>query len=197
MRKLKTVLFAVALFMGTSLSAQLPISLGLKGGLNLSNLTDDADAKAKVGFNVGLTADLSIPMTPLYVGTGIEYTTKGCSSDGDEDLSINLGYIQVPVHLGYKFSVPGASIKLHAGPYVAYGIGGKTSSEEDGLEVRIDSFQDGLFKKFDFGAGVGAGVGFGPLEVGLGWDFGLVDINDFNEASVKTQNGYLTVGYKF
>lgn len=206
MKLIKITLFVVAFLIGSNLSAQAPIEFGVKGGINLSNLTDDDDAKAKVGFNVGLTLDYGL--TPnLYLLTGLEYTTKGCTADkvGGIKPSINLGYLQLPVHLGYKIDILEATkLTFHAGPYVAYGIAGKSTAKLDidlpmgsVIEKKDDSFRDGAFKSLDYGVGLGAKVEFGKIGVGLGWDFGLVDINDFDGASVKTQNGYLTVGYKF
>ncbi|MDR2954228.1 MAG: PorT family protein [Prevotella sp.] len=52
-------------------------------------------------------------------------------------------------------------------------------------------------KRFDFGVGLGAGAEFGKIGVGLGYDFGLANISDESGFSIKTQNAYLTLGYKF
>ena len=202
MRKLKAGLFTVILFVGINLSAENPISFGIKGGANLSNLSGEwiKDSKTKLGFNLGLTVDVPISSLPLYIATGVEYTTKGCV--GKEVLgtkpSVNLGYIQVPVHIGYKISLTDlTSIKLHAGPYAAYGVNGKAKSSLAGVEISVDAFDDEMFKKMDFGAGIGASIGFGSLEVGLGWDFGFTNIVDVDRDAVKPQNAYLTLGYKF
>ncbi|HHU97946.1 MAG: hypothetical protein QM237_07355 [Bacteroidota bacterium] len=41
-------------------------------------------------------------------------------------LTINPIYLQVPVHYAYKNALnPGTRVVLHAGPYAAYGVGGK------------------------------------------------------------------------
>lgn len=187
----KTCLVAIALLIGINTYAQdKPITFGVKAGVNLSNVSGDVDgSKAKIGFNAGVTLDYGF--TPdIYLLTGLELTTKGLKEDG---ASANLMYLQLPVHVGYKLSVADATkIVFHAGPYVAYGIGGKTGG--------VDSFGKNRFDTFDFGLGLGVGAEFGKIGVGLGYDFGLVNIIDtdlIGGANVKNMNAYLTLGYKF
>lgn len=197
---IKSGLIAIALLVGISVSAQdKPLTFGVKAGMNLSNVGGDADGTdAKIGFNAGVTMDYGF--TPdIYLLTGLELTTKGYKAD--DDFSSNLMYLQLPVHVGYKLAVTDATkIVFHAGPYIAYGIGGKTKFNEDGEKYKYDSFD--AFKKFDFGLGLGVGAEFGKLGVGLGYDFGLLNIMDseiaeLEDITVRNMNAYLTVGYKF
>ncbi|MDR1089852.1 MAG: PorT family protein [Prevotella sp.] len=189
----KMCLVAVALLTGINTYAQdKPITFGVKAGVNLSNASGEGEsADAKIGFNVGVTLDYGF--TPdIYLLTGLQLTTKGYTlKEENEKITSNMMYLQLPVHVGYKLTVAEATkIVFHAGPYVAYGIGGKT----DGVK----SFQDGAYKKFDFGVGLGVGAEFGKIGVDLGYDFGLANINDTNvDGKIKNQNAYLTVGYKF
>ncbi len=189
----KTCLVAIALLIGVNTYAQdKPVTFGVKGGLNLSNISGDvSESKAKIGFNVGITLDYGF--TPdVYLLTGLELTTKGFKEDGDA--SSNLMYLQLPVHVGYKLSVAeNTKIVFHAGPYVAYGIGGKTAAGD----IKVDSFGEDRFNAFDFGLGLGVGAEFGKIGVGLGYDFGLTNIIDLGGANVKNMNAYLTIGYKF
>lgn len=187
---LKTCLVAVALLIGINTYAQdKPVTFGVKAGVNLSNVSGDVDgSKAKVGFNAGVTLDYGFT-SDVYLLTGLELTTKGFKIK-DEDGSANLMYLQLPVHVGYKLSiVEDTKIVFHAGPYVAYGIGGKTGG--------VDSFGKDRFDAFDFGLGLGVGAEFGKIGVGLGYDFGLVNIIDAGGANIKNMNAYLTLGYKF
>jgi len=218
MKKIKVVLFAVALLIGVSASAQdQKITYGIKAGVNMSNMSGDIDGnKVKIGFNAGVTLDYAF--TPdLYLLTGLEFTTKGFKLDEKLDLgdfgfggignvdakvTFNPMYLQIPVHVGYKLTIAdNTRINFHAGPYVAYGVGGKITAKVNvaGAEGKESEsiFGDGKFKRFDFGLGLGAGVEFGKIGVGLGYDFGLVNILDANGASVKNGNAYLSVGYKF
>jgi hypothetical protein len=192
----KTCLVAIALLIGINTYAQdKPITFGVKAGVNLSNLSGDVENnKAKIGFNAGVTLDYGFT-SDVYLLTGLELTTKGYKvKEGDYKLTANMMYLQLPVHVGYKLTVAeGTKVVFHAGPYVAYGIGGKISDNEDD---KWDSFGDESAKKFDFGLGIGAGLEFGKIGVGLGWDLGLANINR-GEGKIKNQNAYLSVGYKF
>lgn len=189
----KTCLVAIALLIGVNTYAQdQPITFGVKAGVNLSNLSGDVDGTdAKIGFNAGVTLDYGF--TPdVYLLTGLQLTTKGFKAgSGDNKFTSNLMYLQLPVHVGYKLTVAEATkIVFHAGPYAAYGIGGKTEG--------VKSFQDGAYKKFDFGVGLGVGAEFGKIGVDLGYDFGLANIVDTEgDGKVRNMNAYLTLGYKF
>ncbi len=91
---------------------------------------------------------------------------------------------------------------MHAGPYAAYGVGGKSklsgSIGDISAETEGDVFgDDGFLKRFDAGLGLGVGAEFGPLLLDLGWDMGLVNIADSDNNDIKNQNAYLSVGYRF
>ncbi len=195
----KTCLVAIALLIGINTYAQdKPITFGVKAGVNLSNVGGDIDGTdAKIGFNAGVTLDYGF--TPdVYLLTGLQLTTKGFKVK-DLDINSNLMYLQLPVHVGYKLTVAEATkIVFHAGPYAAYGIGGKTEySDEDGT-YKPNSFSKGGYKKFDFGLGLGVGAEFGKIGVDLGYDFGLANIVDTEgDGKVRNMNAYLTLGYKF
>ncbi len=199
---LKFSLVIIALLLVVNVNAQeKPATFGVKAGMNLSTITGDEtdDVKAKIGFNVGVTLDYTLT-SDLYLLTGLELSTKGCKEDVglSKDATSNLMYLQLPIHLGYKLAVTDATkMVFHAGPYLAYGIGGKTKISESGVEVSVNSFGSNRLKRFDFGVGLGVGAEFGKIGVGLGYDFGLVNIVDVDNVSNKNANAYLTVGYKF
>lgn len=207
MKTVKSFLFVVVLLIGITANAQdKPITFGVKAGVNLSNFSGDVeDTSSKIGFNIGITTDYSLT-TDLYILTGLELTMKGSKADGIiEGIKVtektNPMFLQLPVHLGYKFVVAeDTKIVLHTGPYIAYGIGGKIKYEakEGGVtsNTEVDFFGDDLFKRFDFGLGLGAGAEFGKIGVGLGWDFGLANLAR-EDAKIRTMNGYLIIGYKF
>ena len=206
MKKMRLVLVVAMLAIVTGASAQL--NLGVKGGVNMSNFYGDEldDQNVKIGFHVGLAADYEIAYNSA-IQTGLFFTTKGAKysesiGDASADFTVNPMYLQLPVHYAYKLDVtPGTRIVFHAGPYVAYGIGGKSKlsgslGDWDG-ETEWDVFGDDGFKRFDAGLGLGVGAEFGPILLDLGWDMGLVNIADSNSGDIKNQNAYLSVGYKF
>lgn len=207
---LKTSIIALALLIGINVSAQeKPVTFGLKAGMNLSNMTEDLKGDAKVGFNVGVTLDYAFSPN-LYLLTGLDYSLEGTKED---NAKINLSYLKLPVHFGYKLPVTD-NIKMvfHAGPYIAYAVDGKYKMGS----ISVDAFNDDLvnalgykMKRFDFGIGLGVGAEFNKLCIGLGYDLGLTDLLDIKNSSKlnqitgigdpkgKNMNAYLTVGYKF
>ncbi len=210
MKTVKTLLFVVALFIGINANAQLginPLSFGIKGGVNMSNFSGDPeDTSAKAGWNAGITVDVSLPAN-FYIASGVELTTKGAKYKqsvviGGDAISLveakaNPMYIQVPVHLGYKIKAfPTTNIVFHGGPYWAYGISGKTKVE--GQKYDFFGSDANEAKRNDFGLGFGAGVEFlGKITAGIGCDFGLLNISRVDNYTVRNQNAYFSVGYKF
>ena len=200
MKKLKLSLIVALLGMFSIVGAQ-NASFSVKGGVNLSNYYGDelTDKSMKTGFHIGVGADLGF--TPeLYLQTGLFYSAKGAKfTDTDEgdliNTSITANYLQLPLHLAYKIDVtPGTKVVLHAGPYVAYGIGGKMKAGS----LSMDTFDKTLgFKPLDVGAGLGVGAEFGMFLVDLGWDMGLINISRANSGNIKNQNAYLSLGVKF
>lgn len=204
---LKISLVAVALLFTSTVSAQLlPISLGIKGGINVSNVSTEG-YDSKNGFNAGLTADINLP-AGFGIFSGLEVNTKGAQiKDGGGESKINAMYLQLPVRLGYRMSLlPGLRAHFGFGPYFAQGIGGKTkgfynviggtSSTED---FEHDTFGDDGLKKFDWGLGGEVGVTLiGRIQVRAGYDFGLKNIAPSDaDDKIKNRNFYVSAGLLF
>ena len=215
MKKLSMILaLSVAFFMGTKTYAQEGLSFGVKVGGNFSNFSgsdfsDELDSK--LGFQLGLTAEYGLSDN-LFIGSGLEFTTKGARAK--EELgpvtmktSINPMYLQLPVHIGFKFEVAnGVNLLAEVGPYAAFGIGGKskvTIKIGDEKETEKNNFfgseDEGGAKRFDFGVGGAIGAEFGKVVVKAGYDLGLADISRFDDGDNKVKNGnlFLTLGFKF
>lgn len=221
MNKLKLSLVIALLGIVSIVGAQ-TASLSVKGGLNMSNYYGDNlnDKSIKPGFHVGVGADLEF-MTNIALQTGLFFSTKGAKyyhnepqADGYIKYDINANYLQLPIHIAYKIDVtPGTKVVFHAGPYLAYGVGGKreiTSGWKPGYatilgEIEEDTFDKNYgFKPFDAGIGLGIGAEFDLITIDLGWDIGLKDIArskygiaKTNREKIRNQSAYLSLGYKF
>ena len=189
----------------------------------------------KLGFNVGMAADYEFESN-VAIQSGLYFITKGAKLSsskidqkvgdirlsGTVDKTANAMYLQVPLHLAYKIDVtPGARVVLHAGPYAAYGVGGKISGKStvkvsgnvpadqkaavdaalkqiNASTTSVNTFDKKTgYKPFDAGVGIGVGAEFGPFLVDLGWDMGLLNISRNKGVNVKNQNAHLAVGFKF
>ena len=210
MKKLRLTFLVVVLMVATVASAQL--SWGVQGGLNLSNIVinnDFTSPKPKIGFNAGILTDFGITHN-MGIRSGLFFTTKGfrIGEFAMENIlgihttpqqTINLMYLQIPVHFARKVDVtPDTRIVFHGGPYVAYGIGGSWRVGNERTEHAV--FGSNGYKPFDFGFGGGVGFEFGHnILINIGWDMGLLNISTQSQAgeSIRTQNAFLAVGYRF
>jgi hypothetical protein len=212
MKTIKAVLCVLILLVGIGVNAQeKKATFGVRAGLAMSNMTDDLKGDAKFGFTGGITFDYAF--TPdIYLLTGLHYSMDGTKDDG---LKVNMSYLKLPLHAGYKMAIRDQmKMVFHGGPYLAYAVDGNYKSGG----VSIDAFDDEIasmmgykMKRFDFGLGLGIGLEVNKFCFNLGWDYGLLNMLDLRDPArieditgirvdkmnAKTQNAYLTVGYKF
>ena len=215
MKTIKILLIiSVGLFLSKNAMAQSPLSLGVKAGLNLSEIQNMKD-DIKPGFNVGLTAEMQLS-NDFFLISGLEFTTKGAKGANlpmqkgeilkNTNVKLNSMYLQLPIHAAYKYQIaPGTKLVIEAGPYLAYGVGGKIKGEsrtmtQEELEsstfwkIDTDFFGDGT-NKFEVGLGGAVGVEFGKIGVKLGGDWAMTKV--FKDKNNRNRCAYLSVGYKF
>ncbi len=186
----------ITVFSNEAKAQENPVTFGIKAGANLSTFGGDLkDTKYALRYQVGITADVALTNN-LYILTGLDFQTKGVKYNPKSapNIKYNPMYLQLPVNIGYKFDL-GSDIRLvvNAGPYVAYGIGGKAKSDGEKQSV----FGKNKFKRFDYGLTGGVGVEIGRIAINAGYEFGLANISDTKGSKIKNRNPYLTVGYKF
>lgn len=205
MNKIKISFFIiVAMLTSANVSAQLPVSFGVKAGINFSEMQKLED-DVKIGFNLGLTADMQLTDN-FYLMSGLELTSKGAKGknympNGQDEVTfdeakLSAMYLQLPVHAGYKLEVaPATKLIFRVGPYFAYGISGKIKGDAEGVSLDSDLFGD-IANRFDFGIGGAVGVEFiDKVTVSLGADQGLTKV--LKDGGQKNRCAYLSVGYKF
>lgn len=173
---MKKVLFAAIAVLGfMSVQAQ-DIKFGVKGGLNMSTLTGDADVDSKTSFYIGGLADFTVS-DKFHVQPELLYSSEG----GDDDTGIS--YLRIPVMAKYYVN---DSFNIQAGPELAF----KVATEEDAM--------DDITKSMDFALGLGAGY---EMESGLMFDarynFGLSNISDIDYLDFGNAGFQIGVGYRF
>lgn len=191
------------------------ISWNAKVGMNMSNLTDVDDSSMKIGYNVGVGMEYQIS-DMWSIQPSLMLTTKGAKTDlsvSESGYSVkteetyNPMYLELPIMAAARFAVSdNMNIVVSAGPYLAYGIGGKYKNEvsasyqgeTESVTEKSDIFgKDGLdAKRFDFGLGVGVALEINKFFVGLNGEFGLTKLTDGDNAP-KNTNFSIGVGYKF
>lgn len=175
-------LFIVPLIMlSTGLFAQ-RFQLGLKAGVNVSNLTgsspNNVDKKAIIGFNGGA-------ILPLWFGESfaiqpeVLFSTQGARfktvANGNSDFKVS--YLTIPVLAKIRF---GGGFYIEAGPQIGFRVGdnideSNTSAKSTDLAI-------------DGGLGFHGNSGFG---IGARYVAGLSKVADFNPGvtPVNYKNG--------
>ncbi len=228
---------------GTSPLQENRIRIGLRGGLNLAKLGGDAsdyskhDLLNKTGFHVGVIADL-----PLYgrfwLQPGIFLSAKGMKArleQGEvygnqynyyrEEQNMRMLFLEVPVLVSYHYDLGNeVQLQVATGPYFAYGIDGKTTTEWERTEkmfgnyfyrsgttetktFRYDAEADteagrgAGMKRFDMGWNIGAGITFRQIYLGLSYELGFLNLCDKKawgeDSSLRTRTLQVSVGYTF
>jgi hypothetical protein len=204
----KVLLFSAALLIAGVSFGQSKVKFGIVAGPNFSsatikNLSTGSGKETTdllVGVRGGLTVDLPLA-DEFYIGTGLLYAGKGGKNIMDADIKASLSYLQLPINFLFKPEVGAGNLSLGAGPYVAYGVGGKIKTTVGSVETKTDAFgDDGGLKRFDAGLGIVAGYEMkGGLYLGINADLGLVNtLEDTDgDASWKNTSFGVSVGYKF
>ncbi|MGE0589352.1 MAG: porin family protein [Cyclobacteriaceae bacterium] len=157
----------------SSAYAQSP-RMGIKGGLNISNLyVDDVnDENSRIGFNAGFYGQ-PISSDVFALQTELLYSTKGSENeyDGfvDQNVKFNLNYLEVPVLAVFKL---GNTTELHAGGYGGYLLGVNVKYSGDILSGGEDLDRDN-FETVDYGLIGGVGFNFGDVQIGARYNYGL------------------------
>ncbi len=196
-------------------------SFAILGGVNFQNLNgkdmsgDKLENDMLIGFHAGL--NVQIPVAPeFYFQPGLMFSTKGAkSTDGNFKSTYNISYIELPLNFVYKAKVGSGYIMLGFGPYVAYGIGGKTTSEggsasaESDIEFKNEvESDDPLTTTYIKPLDAGANLFFGyELQAGLflqlNTQLGLLDINPEDkrftddDSTLKNTGFGFSLGYRF
>lgn len=169
---------------------------GFKGGLNFSNLYTDTvdDNNVLTGFNAGLYAKFPIT-NKIAIQPEISYTTKGAEFVYNNALAngtskFNVNYIEVPVLLVVNLT---DNFNIHAGPYAAYMVSGKTTSDSSFGSTRRELDTDD-FNKLDAGISGGLGIDLDVVNFGVRYNYGLTKIGKDNSfLSSDAKNSVLNV----
>lgn len=149
---MKKLLLGAALAVSSLTFAQ---QFGIKGGVNVSNVSDDSNVEtnSRTGFyggvfmNAPLAESFSIQPELLYNSVGSKYDV------GNSSATLQLDYLTLPVMFQYNV-VP--QFYLEAGPEFGMLLNAKAKYEGGGISGEADLDKDN-FNSFNFGLGLGAG----------------------------------------
>ena len=185
--------------------AQSPFSFHAKAGIGTSNFWGKhSNSETKMAYKVGVGVEYTLNRT-WVVQSALEFVSIGGKDEIGYVGNANMNelYLQLPVmmaarlHLGKDYH-----ISLGFGPYIACGIGGKTSgevfreySDNGNYHFKLDTFgsmqnQNMGNIRFDTGIVIGLMFEYHKFMFGADVQLGLVKINkQINQMINSTENG--------
>lgn len=205
------------------------LGFGVKAGLNMSaaSVNDAQESNTKLGFHAGVTVDYTL-LKNFMIQSGLLFSTKGSKHEKlngsdwipnspDMTHTFNQLYLEVPLYGAYRLDISSdLSLVVGAGPYVAYGIGGKTKQKFNNStslsEYEWDTFGDGVYdsdrdwlkgetlNRFDFGAGIKLALEYSRYIFDIGVTSSIINIaeqDDYHDKKYRNLNASFSLGYRF
>lgn len=190
------------------------LKYGIVAGLQLSH---PKDVDSRLGFNLGMKGELyfSDNESTAYLDFGLQLSAKGWKDElhyaaedhNPVDWKCRLYYLEVPVHIGYKYAI-NKRIKLLAdiGPYFAIGLSGKSvfDSGDESLDVenpyKGNLFSNDTYKRIDVGAGAEIGLEINQhLQITVGYEMSLMKPtkDNWDTLSLKDRTLGVSIAYMF
>lgn len=197
MKKIFALSFVVAMMIATTANAQ--IKFGLKGGVNVTNMSIDRnvlDADNRAGFFIGPTLKVSLPLTGLGIDASALYDQRSTKiTVDDEDFkTIKQQSVQIPVNLRYGVGLGSlASVFVFAGPQFGFNLG-------DDIKESVAEWK---WKSSNFSVNVGLGATvLGHLQVTANYNIacgttGEVTVIDGAKSAVKGKNNAWQIGVAY
>ena len=175
MKKVFT-LALVALGLMTAMPSEAQIKFGLKGGLNITDMSMDSkvlDASNRTGFFIGPSVKFTLPIVGLGIDAAALYDQREAKLKVDEEEYVGTDFtgnkvkqqaINIPINLRYSIGLGSlAGIYFTAGPQFGFNVGDKNFDWVKGTSYKL--------KSSNFSVNLGAGVTLiKHLEVGFNYN---------------------------
>lgn len=190
MKKVKIVLVMAIAMLGVT-SAQAQVNLGVKGGLNITDMSldnDVFDTSNRTGFFVGPVLKIGLPVGGLGFDIAGLYDQREAKVDGE---TVKQKSIVVPANLRLNLGVSDlAGIYLAAGPQIGFNIGDDDYTLKD-LHASSQNAQSNFqLKKSVFSVNLGGGVHFSKFEIGATYNIAISNTADVKKFSDVAQSTY-------
>ena len=186
MKKLIFTVVTLVVIGVSSVSAQ--AVWGLRVGASRPTIVEDEGSwKGVFGVEAGPVLYYSLKNN-FYINSGLMFSMKTFNVDDADNTSLTLTYLELPVYVGY--SIPIDKIRTYAqlGPYIGYRLSAKVKWDGGSADM------EGL-KSINAGVGAMYGVNLDRFKIELGYQLGLVSID--NEFNAKINSLFLGVSYVF
>ena len=175
---MKKILMLVFVAVAVSLPSQAQVKFGLKGGLNLTNLSMSEsignNLKNKEGFHVGPTVKIGLPVPGLSLDASALYDQRSAkvtvsNIDGtDNESTIKSQSLQVPINIRYAVGLGSvANLFAFAGPQFGFNLGDKN-------QKIMNELANWTLRSSNVSANLGIGATFlGHIQVTANYNFAL------------------------
>lgn len=192
--RMKKYLLSLALLIAVSISAKAQFSLGIKGGVNFSQInSDNLKESTLTGYQAGLFARIG---SGLYLQPEVYLGSNGGKFDSDNngtvyDASVRFTTLNVPLLLGHSFGSKDLNFRIMAGPIYTY-ILNKNENFSQNFNAAYNDF--GKYNNSTLGYQAGAGVDLGAATIDVRYEGGLSKIN--SEYGQRQNLWALSIGFK-
>jgi hypothetical protein len=199
MKKIILPAFAIIAF---TLASNAQFKVGIVGGTNRQSQRINVSKGNALfsnehfrNYQVGLTSDLKMTRN-LYLQTQLLYTRKSASllsSTGAADATVKFNYIEMPVNVLYKWSLPFGKVFAGTGAVFSYGVSGK--QEQAGQKKKLYS-DIKTWKHEDLSLSFTAGLELNNgLFASINSQKGLLNVYRTDGISVKNKSVLVSIGY--
>lgn len=173
----------------------------------LDYLTGESDAKQSAALQVGLTWSPEFRYG-IGIQTGLFYEMS-CQSKTVEIAGVTTTgklsdhNLSIPLRVQWRYEiVPDWSVFVYTGPSFDIGVGGKLKQSGEFMGEYVSTEEsiynpDSGFKRFNMLWGVGAGVRWKFLQLRIGGDWGLLDVNTLDVKTTLSKPLHVTLSYIF
>jgi len=174
-------------------------SIGIKTGFTLAEgiyklYLTEIPTSSLTGFPIGISADIPVSGS-FYLNSGLLFIKKGTGADISlAEEKIRVRYLEIPVNIMYKFDFVTWKLFAQAGPYVDIGMYTRIKQENDKEKVKLGPESD-EFKRMDYGINFGSGIEIDPVQVGISYGFGFVNVSNFSSETLRNRIFTISVVY--
>ena len=211
----KLIAISAAILMAALLSTDADAKrFGIKAGVNVTDLNvENVESVGALGYQAGISWQFDLPLG-FAIQPDILYHVKATKFDQVES-QLGFGYVEVPVNIQWGLRLADRKVRIfaQASPFVGYAVAqtGDFDSVFDQMGVdkelldKVGVNTDNIDKwanvnRFSYGAGLGAGVQFGFLQLTAqyNWNFGnSLEGKEFDALFNKSNFGGYTVSLAF
>ena len=175
-------------------------SLQPKAGLNLATMTNDDDAKIRVGLVAG--AELAYQASPLLsISAGALYSEQGTEAKVDGvNGTLKMDYVNVPILANFHVA-KGLAVKVGIQP--GFLINDKIEVKVNGVSAEVDMKEayrnigvDADIPSLDFAIPLGLSYEFNHIVLDARYNLGLTKAISVLGESTKHSVFQITIGYK-